>query len=190
MKASLDGVTKTGGTMEAIANFFCDYDTPIIILFAIINAAVWGVEKFWLIRASHLLVTRNDLVNGVMGKTGLTNKDIQKLKFNRKWLVMIYTFYANITAIFPLLGILGTVAALISYTGDTIMDNFMVALGTTLAGVAFAIIFKCADAFISGPLDLCVEDYDSVIKEYENQNRSEMVMISGKKTEIAKEDRV
>lgn len=176
--------------MEGLANFFCDYDTPIIILFAVINAAVWGVEKFWLVRASRLLITKNDLVNGVMGKKSLTNEDIQKLKFTRKWLVMIYTFYANITAIFPLLGILGTVAALISYTGETIMDNFMVALGTTLAGVACAIIFKCADAFISGPLDLCVEDYDSVIKEYENQNRSNMVQLTGEKVEIAEEGKV
>ncbi len=173
--------------MEGLANFFCDYDTAIIIIFAVINAAVWGVEKYWLVRASHMLVSKNDLVNGVMGKKALTNEDVQKLKFTRKWLVMIYTFYANITAVFPLLGILGTVAALISYTGDTIMDNFMIALGTTLAGVAFAIVFKCMDAFISGPLDLCVEDYDSVIKEYEEQHRSNMVQILEEKTEIVNE---
>ena len=171
--------------MEGIAEFFCDYDTAIIIIFAVINAAVWGVEKYWLVRAGRILTTKNDLVNGVMGKTGITNADVAKLKFTRKWLVMIYTFYANITAVFPLLGILGTVAALISYTGETIMDNFMIALGTTLFGVAFAIIFKCADAFISGPLDLCIEDYDTVIREYEEKNRGGMVRLAGTKTEIA-----
>ena len=93
------------------------------------------------------------------------------MKKTRESLVKKYTWYANFTAIFPLLGILGTVAALVTYSDETMMENFTVALSTTLLGVLCAIVFKGIDAEISGPLDVIIEDADSVIQEYEREKR-------------------
>ena len=99
------------------------------------------------------------------------NEQISQLKGIRKKLIKRYTWYANITAILPLLGILGTVAALVTNYSEIMTENFMIALGTTFLGVLFAIIFKAADAKISGPMDVIVEDADYVIQEYESEKR-------------------
>ena len=95
------------------------------------------------------------------------NEQVSVLQKKRRGLVGLYSFYANITAIFPLLGILGTVAALITYSAETMMDNFMVALSTTLFGVSFAILYKFLDSFVSGPLDLIVDDADNIIQNFD-----------------------
>ena len=69
------------------------------------------------------------------------------------------------------MGILGTVAALVKYSNETMMENFMVALGTTLLGVFSAILFKSTDAIISGPLDVFIENADYVIQEHDGEKR-------------------
>lgn len=65
-----------------------------------------------------------------------------------------YTLYINISSIFPLMGILGTVISLIGMSGNTAnMDSsFFAALTSTFWGLIFAIIFKFADGFISAKL--------------------------------------
>ena len=62
-----------------------------------------------------------------------------------------YTFFLNITAIFPLLGILGTVLSLIPMVSDmsSIQDNFFAALTSTFWGLVFAILFKFLDSFLA-----------------------------------------
>lgn len=89
----------------------------------------------------------------------------------RKGLIIKYTWYANFTEIFPFLGILGTVASLVTYSDVTMMENFMVALSTTLLGVIFAAMFKGIDAILSGPMDVIIEDADHVIQEHERSER-------------------
>lgn len=66
-----------------------------------------------------------------------------------------YTWYVNISAIFPLLGILGTVIALIGMQGQA-MDSdssFLVALTSTFWGLVFSIIFKSLQTIIEAKLD-------------------------------------
>lgn len=86
-----------------------------------------------------------------------------------------YTWYTNITAIFPLLGILGTVAALVKEFDDIegLTGNFMIALSTTFWGIFFAIIFKGIDAMVSGPMEMIIEDANYVIREHGGKEAQE-----------------
>ena len=62
-----------------------------------------------------------------------------------------YAVFSNLTGIFPLLGILGTVISLIPIVADmeNMQKNFSTALTSTFWGLVFAIIFKFLDGFLS-----------------------------------------
>ena len=62
-----------------------------------------------------------------------------------------YSLFVNITGIFPLLGILGTVVSLLGLVSDmdNVTGNFYGALTSTFWGLIFAIIFKFLDGVIS-----------------------------------------
>ena len=96
------------------------------------------------------------------------------MKNVKKSLLSMYSLYANITAIFPLLGIIGTVASLVRISENVdMMDNLMVALTTTLLGVFFAILFKAFDALISGKLEDILDDADFFIHQLEVKEGNE-----------------
>ena len=67
----------------------------------------------------------------------------------------LYSIFANVTAIFPLLGILGTVVSLLPMVADMadMQQNFFAALTSTFWGLVFAIIFKLLDGFLSSRLE-------------------------------------
>ena len=154
-----------------LAETFCEWGNLSIILCAIVNAFCFFLTKSKISKAEEMFNPKNDKVNGVSASMQWNNEQISQLKGIRKKLIKRYTWYANITAILPLLGILGTVAALVTNYSEIMTENFMIALGTTFLGVLFAIIFKAADAKISGPMDVIVEDADYVIQEYESEKR-------------------
>lgn len=86
-----------------------------------------------------------------------------------------YTLYVNITGIFPLLGILGTVISLLGMVGspDSVTNGFFAALTSTFWGLVFAIGFKFTDGFISSKLDdgeRAAELY--IYRNRENENSS------------------
>ena len=83
---------------------------------------------------------------------GLTD---QKLSSLRETAVAKYTLFINLTAIFPLMGILGTVISLLGMVGDTsdIQGGFFAALTSTFWGLIFAIVFKFLDGFVSPRLE-------------------------------------
>lgn len=66
-----------------------------------------------------------------------------------------YTLFVNITGIFPLLGILGTVVSLLGLVSDmeNVTGNFYAALTSTFWGLIFAIIFKFLDGLISPQIE-------------------------------------
>ncbi len=66
-----------------------------------------------------------------------------------------YTIFANVTSIFPLLGILGTVVSLLPMVADMadMTQNFFAALTSTFWGLVFAIIFKLLDGFLSSRIE-------------------------------------
>ena len=150
-----------------LAEAFCKLDNWLIIIFAIINGYVLVRMMLKLKKANEIINPTSDKRYKVNASMEWNNEEISKLAKMRTSLVSGYAWYANLTAIFPLLGILGTVAALVTYSADTMMDSFMVALGTTLLGVFFAIIFKFLDALISGPLEVFIEDADHIIQHFD-----------------------
>ena len=91
-------------------------------------------------------------------------------------LLVLYSTYANLAALFPLLGILGTVAALIMLSpngGSDMMENLMVALGTTLLGAVFAVLFKILDSLLTGPIEVICDDVDYVLRNYDGTGEEE-----------------
>ncbi len=79
----------------------------------------------------------------------------RKISALREKAISRYTLYVNITGIFPLLGILGTVISLLGMVGEDseVTGHFFAALTSTFWGLIFAIIFKFLDGFISPKLD-------------------------------------
>lgn len=66
-----------------------------------------------------------------------------------------YSVFSNVTAIFPLLGILGTVVSLLPMVAalSDMQQNFFAALTSTFWGLVFAIIFKLLDGFLAARLE-------------------------------------
>ena len=62
----------------------------------------------------------------------------------------LYSIFINLTAIFPLLGILGTVVSLLPMVANLadMQQNFFAALTSTFWGLVFAIAFKLLDGFL------------------------------------------
>lgn len=80
----------------------------------------------------------------------------------------LYSMFINLTGIFPLLGILGTVISLLGMVGDMsdIQGNFYGALTSTFWGLVFAIIFKFFDGVISAK----IEDNEKNVQLYLERN--------------------
>lgn len=159
--------------MDAFVNFIAIIVSKggnwIIVIVAVINVVVYFLTQNAIKKADNIFNPKNDKVNGVSAAMQWSPKEISELKNMRKILVKLYVWYANFTAIFPLLGILGTVAALLTYTAENMMANFMTALTTTLFGVLFAIVFKVLDANLSAPVDNFIDTADYVVQEYERK---------------------
>ncbi len=71
-----------------------------------------------------------------------------------------YTLFVNLTSVFPLMGILGTVISLLPMVrqlGDLSAQTglFFSALTSTFWGIVFAILFKAFNGFLEAELDYC-----------------------------------
>ena len=73
----------------------------------------------------------------------------------RKRAESLYAVFVNLTAIFPLLGILGTVVSLLPMVAELadMQSNFFAALTSTFWGLVFAILFKLLDGFLSARME-------------------------------------
>ncbi|MBP5154655.1 MAG: MotA/TolQ/ExbB proton channel family protein [Lachnospiraceae bacterium] len=73
----------------------------------------------------------------------------------RKRSESLYSLYMNLTSIFPLLGILGTVVSLLPMVNDmaNMQQNFFAALTSTFWGLIFAIIFKMLDGLLASRIE-------------------------------------
>lgn len=95
------------------------------------------------------------------GFHGEGSTDVNELIKSSDSAAFQYTLYANITAIFPLMGIFGTVCSLIGLSpGADTANNFFIALDTTIWGLVFAMAFKVADSFISSKLERALDEAD------------------------------
>ena len=81
--------------------------------------------------------------------------DEEQVVAMRKRSESLYSVYVNVTAIFPLLGILGTVVSLLPMVSELadMQTNFFAALTSTFWGLVFAILFKLLDGFLSSRME-------------------------------------
>ena len=127
----------------------------IIFICAVLNGVF-----FWLTRKNaaelhgkiHLIVfvpSRRQDPESVLKEVSEIREEeyIELRKKTEVW----YSLFVNMTAIFPLLGILGTVISLLPMVANMadMQTNFFAALTSTLWGLVFSIIFKVADGLIS-----------------------------------------
>lgn len=80
----------------------------------------------------------------------------------------LYSLFVNLTGIFPLLGILGTVVSLLGMVSDStnVTGNFYGALTSTFWGLVFAIVFKFLDGIVSAK----IEDNEKSVELYLTRN--------------------
>ena len=91
----------------------------------------------------------------------IRNIDEEQIVAMRKRSESLYAVFVNVTAVFPLLGILGTVVSLLPMVAELadMQTNFFAALTSTFWGLVFAIIFKLLDGFLSARM----EDNDKAV---------------------------
>ncbi|MBR1423519.1 MAG: MotA/TolQ/ExbB proton channel family protein [Ruminococcus sp.] len=80
----------------------------------------------------------------------------------------LYSIFVNLTGIFPLLGILGTVISLLGMVKDmsNVQGNFYGALTSTFWGLVFGIVFK----FLDGILSAKIEDNEKNVQLFLERN--------------------
>lgn len=154
--------------IKKLSDIIYNYDTNLIVFFAIANIIAFVACKVLLKSGNQILNPSGNLRFKTHADNQLGGKAAKSLQNYKTIVLTMYSVYANITAIFPLLGILGTVAALIHKSGnEDMLENLMVALETTLLGVFMAIISKCFDPVLSGAVEVFVEDADYVLRHTE-----------------------
>jgi len=142
-------------------NLFIGYDL-VILLFAVANFIFLFITIKQMLKLKNILYPRIDSASTKKNETHIsikvsTKEDLEKLKKVRDNAVRWYSLFTNFIAIFPLLGLLGTVIALLGVAGGddygNVEHNFFVALTSTLWGVGCAIVFKVVNALIAPSME-------------------------------------
>ncbi|MEX1308085.1 MAG: MotA/TolQ/ExbB proton channel family protein [Eubacteriales bacterium] len=93
--------------------------------------------------------------------------NLHKLRHMREKEDRLYYSFVSITSILPLLGILGTVIALMQidgFTTETISQNFMAALTSTFWGLVGATLCKALEASIVARVEANRENFAMLVK--------------------------
>ncbi|MCL2187833.1 MAG: MotA/TolQ/ExbB proton channel family protein [Defluviitaleaceae bacterium] len=160
--------------INAIAGNLWGYDT-LIIFAAMANSVLFMLTKWKLRQFGAAIYMQNDAsLYGknaeILVKVGI--EDVKKIKNARHVVNQLYSVFTNVITIFPLLGLIGTVYALINITGaggmDNMQDSFMISLTSTFWGMIFAIVYKIADATISPDVERYNNDADRTIAKQED----------------------
>lgn len=116
----------------------------------------------------HLTIFVPDNISGKQAEMDISVIRESDIVNMRKKTSSLYSVFINLTGIFPLLGILGTVTSLLGLVADfsDITSNFYGALTSTFWGLVFAIIFKFLDGIISAK----IEDNEKNIALYLERN--------------------
>ena len=144
-----------------------------------ITAVFTGIVYYFLRRSAERLYKKMHLT--VFVPDGGTSRkeadsDISQLRESqvvdmRNHTAKLYSIFVNLTGIFPLLGILGTVVSLLGMVSDmeNVTGNFYGALTSTFWGLVFAIIFK----FLDGVISAKIEDNETSVALYLDRNSAE-----------------
>jgi biopolymer transport protein ExbB/TolQ len=83
-----------------------------------------------------------------------------------------YTFFLTMISVFPLLGMFGTVAALLNLdfsdiagSLDNVKTDFFHALTSTAWGIVFSVLFKLLNAWLFYDIEDIYEEIDNVVRE-------------------------
>lgn len=130
-------------------------------------------QKYGINTKSHNMVSEDD------EDASVTPDTIRKyeMEFNKS--CSIHSVISQLIPIFPLMGILGTVAALMLMVNaeniDRMLESLYTALDSTLFGLLFAIGLKTIDAFfparIIEDIDVLLEDYNKKIELVDLNNK-------------------
>ena len=152
---------------------FWGYDLIIFIV-----AVITGIMYFYLRRSAVTLYDKMHLTVFVPdGNSSRREADSDMSGLRETELVSmrnhtgkLYSIFVNLTGIFPLLGILGTVVSLLGMVSDSadVTGNFYGALTSTFWGLVFAIIFKFLDGIVSSQ----IEDNEKSVALYLERNNS------------------
>ena len=146
--------------------------TVMIILLFAFNIAVYYFNLRTVKKLENIVRPKNDRRIGIAAELSISDEESRALLECSGKASGIYALFTNITAVFPLMGILGTVASLMRLSGtDDLSENFSSALVTTFAGLVAAIIFKIMDSFITARLDSALDEADYLIHEHDKEKR-------------------
>jgi len=145
-----------GELVTPILNNLLGYDMLIILM-----AVGTGVYYFFILRHAdkvrHEIYAKGYIPDDVFESEEIKLPTRQEMKKQRLQLREMrdttekyYSMFANLTATFPLMGILGTVISLIPLVQnvENMEQNFFVALTSTLWGIVFAVIFRLLDGVL------------------------------------------
>ena len=131
----------------------------LIFLLAAVNAWFFVVTKrraLSLYKKLHLVIFLpiQPLKGGTIKTPGKTF-EVESFVKMREEAESIYAVFTNLTVIFPLMGILGTVISLLPMVSQmaNVETNFCTALTSTFWGLVFAIAFKICDAFLTSRME-------------------------------------
>ena len=99
-------------------------------------------------------------------------KKIKTISTRNRALKKWHNVFITLISFFPLLGMLGTVIALlrldISAADDSVKNNFFNALTSTAWGIVFSLVFKGLNALIETDIDDFIDKSEKIIEENED----------------------
>ena len=159
------------GFLKVIWMNFFGFDM-IIFLVAAANGIVFYLTKKSadeLYRKMHLTVfVPGSAQSQIDAERQLSELRETEVVSMRNLMGRLYSVFVNLTGIFPLLGILGTVSSLLVLVQDMsdVTGSFYGALTSTFWGLVFAIVFKLLDGVISAK----IEDNEKTVALFLDRN--------------------
>ncbi|WP_303805150.1 MotA/TolQ/ExbB proton channel family protein [Ruminococcus flavefaciens] len=131
---------------QSVGNFVSQIINPLILAFAVFALFLYlkSKKRKDYIEDELIKWEKNDSITG-FDENGKIYESYKKLNF-------VYTLFITLISVFPLLGMLGTVSALLgidmssSEAISSAKDSFFYALSSTFLGIICAIVFKLLNA--------------------------------------------
>lgn len=123
----------------------------------------WIIPSMWIMAGFSLCLFGFVMALVKTSRFGKKTLKGSEAAFRKKlyyWLDVPYTVFIVLISLFPLMGMLGTVSALltldISGATEDLKANFFQALDTTGLGLVLAILFKLLNAFFQPRIEECI----------------------------------